>query len=458
MTDRPSTKPALRPAETLGASIGRTLRLALPVTLARTGMLTLVVVDVAMTGHAGAVELAYYGLAMALQVVMLLVGIGLLMGTVVMTAQAVGAGRPEECGGVWRVSLVHAAAYGAFALALSHGAEWFLVLVGQSPDLARGAGRVLVTLSWGMPALYLFITTSFFLEGINRPAPGVVVMLLANLANGALNWLFMYSGGEFSVMGAEGAALSTMIVRWLMFAALAVYVLARIDSPRYGIRGPIVEARGVGRRLRRISYPMGLGHGLESVAFSTMTLFAGLVGPAHIGGYQIAMNLLALAFMCALGFAAAASVGVGNAVGRRDQPGIRMAGWVATGLAAPVLAIVGAVYYGVPDLLVAVYTDDPVVVALAVPSVMLAAFALVPDGVQGVVTGALRGAADVWPATLIYIGAFWLFMVPLGYYFGVRLEGGAPALMTAVVTGGFAAALALAVRFHVVSGRTVGRV
>jgi MATE family multidrug resistance protein len=48
--------------------------------VARAGILMLVAVDTAMTGHAGAVELAYYGLAMAPRVPMILVGIGLLMG------------------------------------------------------------------------------------------------------------------------------------------------------------------------------------------------------------------------------------------------------------------------------------------------------------------------------------------------------------------------------------------
>ena len=49
-----------------------------------------------------------------------------------------------------------------------------------------------------------------------------------------------------------------------------------------------------------------------------MTLFAGLVGADQGAGYMIAMNLVALAFMCASGFGTAASVRVGNAVGRGD--------------------------------------------------------------------------------------------------------------------------------------------
>ena len=445
--------------ETLGGHVGRTLGLALPVTLSRVGLLALVIVDTIMTGRLGADELAYYALAMAFMVPMIMIGVGVLLGTVVMTAQAVGAGSPAECGGVWRVSMIHGIVFGGLAFVSCYGAESFLLATGQTPDLALGAGGVMVMFSWGMPAMFLYFATTFFLEGISRPLPGMVVMLCANLLNAGLNWLFIYGAQDWSpAMGAEGAALATTIVRWAMFAALAAYCLVRLDSRFYGIRGAIADARRVGRRLRQIGYPMGLGGALESTSFSAMTLFAGLLGAAQIAGYQIAINLLALGFMFALGFATVASVRVGNAVGRRDQPGVRAAGWVSVGLAAPILAVVGLIYAFYAEGIAAIYTSHADVTAIAVPAVLLTALVLVPDGIQGVLGGALRGAADVWPATGLYVIAFWFFMVPLGYYLGVAQNGGATGLMTAVLVGTIVSSLMLGLRFHHVSRRDPSRI
>ncbi|MFQ5784317.1 MAG: MATE family efflux transporter [Alphaproteobacteria bacterium] len=445
------------PANTLGEHVRRTLMLALPVTVARVGILAIVAVDIAMTGHAGTDQLAYYGLAMAPQVVMLIVGIGLLMGTVVLTAQADGAGHSAECGAVWRISLVHALGIGVVFMLLCQAGEWFLALFGQAPDLARGAGGVLAVIGWSMPAILLHTATVHFLEGINRPAPGMVVILFANLINGALNWLFVYGNWGLPAMGAEGAALATAIVRWFMFLALAGYALTRVDRRRYGIAGKIAGARDIGRRLRRIGYPMGLSHGLESSSFAAMTMFAGLLGPVEVGGYQVAMNLVALAFMVALGFATAASVRVGNAVGRRDRTGLRLAGWVAVGLAVLALAAIGVVYYSLPGALTAIYTSDEAVAAVAVPTIAVAAAVLVFDGGQGVCMGALRAVADVWPATVLYLFSFWLVMVPLGYVMGVERGGGAPALMVSVGVGCATAVTLLGLRFHLVSRRAVAR-
>ncbi len=455
-----SGKPSIAPpppADTLGEDIRRTARLALPVMVARAGFLVLIAVDLAMSGHAGAVEIAYHGLAVALQVPMMLVGIGIVAGTVVMTAQAEGAGTPSECGAVWRVALVHAGALGALLAAASWGGEWFLALVGQAPELARGGGAVLAMLGWGLPAVVLYTVTTLFLEGINRPVPGMVVMFVANLLNAALNWLFIYGNWGIVAMGAEGAALATTIVRWFMFAALAGYALTRLDQARLGMRGPISDPWGLGRRLRRIGYPMGLSHGMETSAFSALTLFAGLLGPTQLAGYQVARNLLALVFMCALGVATAASVRVGNAVGRGHREGVRRSGWVAVALAALAMTGFAAIFHGVPDLLAAAYTADPEVVAVAIPTIAVAALVLVVDGTQGVLMGALRGAADVWPAALLYFFSFWLLMVPLGYLLGVAWGGGTPALMVATGIGCLAASLSLAARFHVVSGRAIAR-
>ena len=94
-----------------------------------------------------------------------------------------------------------------------------------------GSAEVLVAFSWGMPGILLFAVTSFFLESINRPLPGMIVMIAANLVNAGLNWLFIYGHWGLPAMGAEGAATTTSMVRWLMFAALAGAMLSTLLTP-----------------------------------------------------------------------------------------------------------------------------------------------------------------------------------------------------------------------------------
>ena len=442
---------------TLRAHLRETMRLAFPVMLARLGVLTIITMDTAMSGHASGADLAWYSVAIAPQIPLMLVGIGLLMGTIVMTAQAVGAGTPERCGAIWRTALAHAAVAGVVMAAACGFGEAFLRAAGQPEDIAVGGGRVLVAIGFGIPGVLLYVATSFFLEGIGRPVPGMVIIIAANILNVGLNWLLIFGHGGFPAMGAEGAAIASSIVRWCMFAAAALYVLRYVNRRRFGITAAADSAERLGPRIRRIGLPMGIAHGLEASAFAAMTLIAGLLGTAVVGGYSIPMNLLALAFMGAIGLSTAASVRVGNAVGRGDPAGVRWSGWVAVGVAAVYLAAIAVVFALVPGPLAALYTADAAVLAIAVPTILAGAVAAIPDGVQGVLMGALRGASDVWPATFLYVFSFWVVMVPLGYWLAIPRGLGAPGLMIAVVAGATVAALLLGWRFRVVSARAVRR-
>ena len=441
------------PPHNLVEHIIRTLKLAVPVMLSRAGILIMTVVDTAMTGHSGAIELAYYGIAFSPQIFLTLLGIGLLMGTIILTAQADGAGRPQECGSIWRVSLWHGLICGILALLLCYGGEWFLLQIGQSEDLARGGGIVMIAFGWGIPAMLLYVATTLFLEGINKPIPSMGIMLLANVLNAFLNWLMIYGHWGFPAMGAEGATWATTIARWFMMFAIIGYVWFRLDRHYYGISGKLNDTWELSRRLRRIGYPMALSQGMEASAFSAMTMFAGLLGPIQVAAFQAVMSSIALVFMFALGFSVAASVRVANAIGRHDGPGIRYAGWVAVGLASIVLASFAAMFMSIPELLAAVYTNEPEVALVAAAALAMSALMLIPDGMQAVLMGALRGMSDVWPAALMFFISFWLVMLPAGYILGVSRGGGAIGLVQAILLGCVTAVILLAVRFHIVSKR-----
>jgi len=446
--DTAAARPPGRPAQSLAEHAWRTVQIAVPVMFARLGILALVTVDTAFVGRAGLEDLAWYALAMAPQVPLMLLGIGLLMGTLVLGAQAVGAGEDARAGAIWKVSLIHALVLGLAFAALCVLGEPALRLLGQEPALAAGAGDVLLAFAPGLPAMLLFAATSFFLESTGRALPGLVVMLLANLLNAGLDWVLVFGHLGAPAMGAEGAALATTVVRWFMFVALAGHVLWALDADRFGLRGRVAGGWALSRRLRRFGLPMGLAHALESAAFASMTLFAGLAGAEQVAGFQVTFNLVAMVFMCAIGIAAAASIRVGQAVGRGDVDGVRRAGWVAAALAVALLGAVGGLLASFPGAFARLYSDDPAMLLVAVPCIVIAGAAVVPDGLQGVLMGALRGAGDVWPATALYCVAFWGVMVPAGYVLGVVHGGGAPALTGAVFLGTVVASLALGLRFR----------
>jgi len=444
-----------RPDSGIARHVRETVRLALPVMLARCGLIIMITVDTLMTGRAGGAELAHYAIAYAPQITMLTVGIGLLVGTVVLTAQAVGAGRQHLAGRIWRLALLVGATLGIlYAIALMHG-ETILLALGQDPELAAAGGRVTAMWSVGMPGLLLYIATTSFLEGISRPKPGMVIALGACVLDAGLNWILIYGHLGLPAMGAEGAVLSTSITRWAMFGVILTYVLRMPDRDAYGVLAPLGGHFGQMKKLLAIGAPLALSIGFESSTFSAAATFAGWLGPTPLAAYQIAINFNSLVFMLAIGLSTATAVRVANAVGRGDRLGVTRAGWVGTALVVPPMLIGTVVLVAAPRWLAEIYTEDTAVVLLTLPLFAITAWFCVADGLQAVLMGAVRGTADILVPTVIYGLVFWGIGVPLAYVFAFPLSGGIVGLVWGLFTSLIVALLLLAWRFRRLSHRTI---
>jgi MATE family multidrug resistance protein len=84
------------------------VRLAGPIVVSRSGFLLLVLADTVMTGRYKTAELAYLSIGMGVIMPLLITAIGMIMGTLVLTANAFGGEHYEECGPIWRRSILYA--------------------------------------------------------------------------------------------------------------------------------------------------------------------------------------------------------------------------------------------------------------------------------------------------------------------------------------------------------------
>lgn len=430
-----------------------TLKLAVPVMIARAGLLIMTTVDMVMCGRVSAEEIAYYGIAQTPQMVLLLVGVGLLMGVVVVTAQRDGAGKKEECGRIWRLGLLNAFLVGlAFGLLLLPGEAVLLHALGQEAAIAEGGGAAVFMFALGMPGIFLFTASSAFLEGISRPLPGMVVMALANLLNLLLNAFLMF--GPLS-MGAEGAALATSISRWVMAIVLGSYILLMPGRHAYGVTAPMAGHWRLQRPLNRLGWPMALSFALEHGAFFAAATFAGWLGAVSLAAYHIVLNTMALIYMLAIGIAVATGVRVGNAVGIGDQVGMKRAGWSGVVIGVVTMLLLIPVLTFANHAIVALYTDDVAVTGLAAAGLLIAAWILVSDATQGILIGALRGAADIWPSLLIQTASYWFLAIPLSWIFSFYAKYDISGLLFGLFFGLTTAGLLLGWRFAVLTRRKV---
>ncbi|MBV6633093.1 MAG: MATE family efflux transporter [Alphaproteobacteria bacterium] len=409
----------------------------------------MILIDTLMVGRFSATELAYQAIGWAPVVVLTTAGVGLMIGTMVVTANALGRGQLEGCGIAWRRGMVMAGVIGLLAAVICQFGPSFLSATGQSAELSNEGGRVVAVLGLSLPATYFFVVTTFSLEGLKRPVPAMWVMLLANLVNIGSNWVLIYGQFGLPSMGAEGAAWSTVIVRWIQVFVLVGILLTMRDAAALGFRG---AGWGIGKwadwqRQRSIGYASSLSILAESVSFATLAIMAGWLGNAPLAAYNIAHNVLATMFMVALGIGSATAVRVGFAHGQADHRNLAMAGWTGLGLNTVLMAAFGVVLWVFAPMVAGGFTTDVDVLALATAAMAIVPWLLIVDGGQVVMANAARGRSDVWIPTVIQFVAYCVIMVPMGYLLGVRWDCGIDGLFYAVLLGSGAAVLLQCVRF-----------
>ena len=455
-TPGPVTGPVAGPvAGALPARIRRhvaeTMTLAWPVIVARSGILVMALVDTVMVGRLSTDELAYLGIGQAPFMPVMLTGLGLLIGTVAATAMALGAGRAEDCGAAWRRAVPYALWLGVGGAALCTLGEPFLRLTGQTSELAHEGAEVLFVLGLGIPGHLVFVATSFFLEGLKRPKPAMAAMIVANVLNVLLNWVFIYGNLGFPALGAVGSAWATSGVRLFLAIALVSYVWWMPARDLYGVRRRPRGGWSAWRRQRRIGYGAAFSIGFEVSAFSTLNLFAGWLGTEALAAYAIVINLIGLAFMVALGFGSATSVRVGSAHGQGRESEAALAGWVGLGLNSLTMMTIGILFLALPGTLIGAYSADPGLIARAVPLVALAALILTFDGGQTVMAQALRGRGETWAPAVIQGIAFLGLMIPGGWYLAFAAGRGIPGLFEGIVLASILSVALLCLRFHMLT-------
>jgi multidrug resistance protein, MATE family len=389
-------------------------RLAWPVMVSRAGVLLLAMADVVMVGRYDTIELAHMSLAFAVFVPVFVTGIGAMVGIVSTTARAQGAGEAGLPGIALR-GLRWAGLVGIAATVLIFGAELLLHLIGHAPDMVAGGGSVARVLAVGALFQIVFVGTSFYLEGTGRMKPGLYAMLLANVVNLVLNWLWIGGNLGFPAMGAEGAALASTLARFAMAAGLLWWMLSLPEFAPYRQKSLTLWGPGgwaAGREMRRIGIAGAAAYFFETVAFASLAQAAGLIGAGALAAYTILHNIEATVFMIALGLSVGTAVRVGQSVGAGAIAEARFAAF--SGLAAAMLLIgtIGLVLLAFAPQVTSFYSNDPALIARAIPLFAIVAVSLIFDAGQVVAGQATRALGDAWGTTLRFFIAFWLVMVP----------------------------------------------
>ncbi|MCR9143641.1 MAG: MATE family efflux transporter [bacterium] len=334
------------------------------------------------------------------------------MGTTGLTAQALGAGDHTEIRANLGRPLLLALALGGLLILLQDlirsGALLFLE---ASPQVESLAGEYFQIRIWSAPAALANYAILGWFVGLGRTRIALVIQLVLNLTNIALDFAFVTGLG----WDVKGVALGTSIAEGIA-ALLGLAIAAR----------HLRSFQPAPDSLKRVLDPGRLRHNLlvnGDIMIRSLALLAVFIwftaqgarsGDVILAANSILMQFVALSAYFLDGIAFATESLIGRAVGAKLAGLVRLTAKQTTRLAAGIAVLIVALFALGGSLAIGILTVDPEVRAAAHGYLLWAVFAPLAGvwcfQLDGIFIGATR-TVDMRNAMLlsllIFAGAYW---------------------------------------------------
>ncbi|KAG8366057.1 hypothetical protein BUALT_Bualt17G0036400 [Buddleja alternifolia] len=395
--------------------------LAGPAILTSVFQYTLGAVTQTFAGHVGTLDLAAFSMENSV-ISCLCFGVMMGMGSALETlcGQAVGAGQTNMLGVYMQRSWVILLSTSFLLTFMYIFAEPLLLLLGQTEDISRAAGKFSL---WMIPQLYAYAMNfpiAKFLQAQSKMIAMAWISALTLALHVLFSWLLMLK----LRWGIAGGAVVLNASWWFLVVAQLVYIFSGGCGNAWSGFSWMAFQNLWG--FVRLSIASAVMLCLEIWYFTALILFAGYLKNAEVSvdALSICINILGLTCAVALGFNAAISVRVSNELGAAHPRAAKFSVAVvviSSFLMALLFSIVILVFrYQYPSL----FTESSVVRKVVYELTPLLAFCIVLNNVQPALSGVAIGAG--WQSLVAYmnIACFYLFGIPLGLIFGYALKMG----------------------------------
>lgn len=424
-------------------------------------------VDNVMVGQLGAAELAAVSLGNSFIFIAMSVGIGFSTAITPLVAEADSENNFAKGKSVFKHGFFLCTVLGLLLFLMLLFAKPLMYIMDQPEDVVELAIPYLDLVAFSLVPLIIFQAFKQFSDGLSLTKYPMYATILANLLNVAINYVLIFGKFGFPEMGIVGAAIGTLISRFVMLAYLWWLLAKRQKSRAYVTNIKFFElSKQTIKKLSSLGMPSALQMFFEVGIFTAAIWLSGTLGTNAQAANQIALNLSSMTFMVATGLSVAAMIRVGNQKGLKDFKALK---YIAESIffIGFIFAVIFALFFVVfnqllPDLYVDL--DDPKnaidtaeVVKIAATLLLAAAVFQISDSLQVIALGALRGLQDVKIPTIITFISYWVVGFPISYYLGKEEVYGSLGIWIGLIAGLSVAAVLLFIRFNVLTKRLIAK-
>ncbi len=333
-------------------------------------------------------------------------------------AQFWGAGDKEGCARATAQGIIFSLLSIPLIMLLTPIGIWFLKLSGHGPDVLAQETLYFKILMWCGGGMTLSSALSSFFSGRGKTFVIMGCNIVANALNIVLNYALVFGKWGFPEMGIAGAGWATVIGSWVSPLIFAILYFAKPVNAEFKTFKNLKYDGWMFKRMLRFGLPSGLHWFLDVAAFTIFVLLIGRMGPiAHIAS-NIALSINLVAFMPMIGMGMAASILVGQYLGRNQSDYAERIGWLALKIGMGYIAVIGITFLLFPGFYTNVFEGNaPASVpfeelfkAVRILLVMLAVWGMA-DASALVLSGALKGAGDTHFVMYFQSIVAWGFLV-----------------------------------------------
>jgi putative MATE family efflux protein len=437
------------PIDYTSAPVGRAvIVLAVPMVMEMAMESIFAIADVFWVAHLGAAAVATVGLTESLLTIIYTVAMGLSIGATALVSRRIGQhdaeGAARAAGQSILLGLIVAA---LIAILAAPRASSLLQMMGASSEVIS-VGQVFTSVMLGgnVTVVLLFLMNAVF-RGSGDAAIAMRVLVLGNLLNIVLGPCFIFGLGPFPELGVAGAAVATNIGR----GSAVIYQIVTLFRGNGRVRLARRHLRldlSLMRSVLRLSGSGTLQILIGTASYIGLVRIISVFGSDALAGYTIGMRVIIFALLPAFGLSNAAATMVGQNLGAGRPERAERAVWIAALYNMCFLGVVGLVFVLTARPIAALFTVDPVVQHFAVDCLRTVSLGFVFYAVGMVLTQSFNGAGDTWTPTLINLGVFWLWEMPLAWWLAVHTGFGARGVFIALTVAYSTLAVVSAVLFR----------
>lgn len=302
-------------------------------------------------------------------------------------------------------------------MAIFLNSHLILDLMNTPAEFSIKSQQYLAVMAIGLIPALLGINLRCMNDGLSNPKPAMRITFFGLLINIPLNYVFIFGKFGLPEMGAVGCGVATAIVNWVMFLMMLHYCYTHPSQRDIKLFENWFEAPNgqILLKLCKLGLPIAFATFTEVMLFSTSALFLSPLGAQVVASHQAALQTSSLFFMIPMSFGIATTIVIGQTLGQKNVEGAKLLSYHAL-ITATLLAIVAAaIIILLNQLIPHAFTSDPISISIAANLLLFAAVYQIPDAIQAVVNGILRGYKHTKPILYVTIFCYWGVSMPLGY-------------------------------------------